>query len=86
MNCHEAVERITDQFDVDDKQGDWVSLSDHLENCSDCRVLFQQEQETFRTLRPIERIAATQHFKERVVKAIIEESDCATFGNSGFRS
>ncbi len=73
MNCHEAAELMIDLFDVE-KHQDTGSLREHLENCPECRARFDQEQRAFQAIRPVQRIVASQHFKEKAMKAILAEA------------
>jgi outer membrane lipoprotein-sorting protein len=74
MNCHDATELMIDSFDAEKHPGA-ESLREHLENCPECRLRFKQEQRTFEAIRPVQRIVASQHFKERAMKAIVSEAE-----------
>lgn len=74
MNCHKATELMTDLFDVENRP-ETDSLREHLKSCPECRLRFEQEQRTFETIRPAQRIVASQHFKEKAMKAIIAEAE-----------
>lgn len=73
MNCHDANRLMTDLFDAE-KRPSTESVRQHLEGCPECRARFEQEQRAFDAIRPAQRIVASQHFKERVMKAIIAEA------------
>lgn len=64
---------MTDLFDAE-KHPSTESVRQHLEGCPECRVRFEQEQQAFDAIRPAQRIVASQHFKERAIKAIVREA------------
>ena len=74
MNCREAAEQMTDFLDAEKHRGT-ESLREHLENCAECRARLEREQRAFEAVRPVRRIVASQHFKERAMKAIIQEAE-----------
>jgi hypothetical protein len=65
---------MTDSFDVEKHPGT-ESLREHLKNCPECRARFEEEQRAFEAVRPGRRIVASQHFKEKAMKAIIAEAE-----------
>lgn len=72
MNCHQAAKRMIDLFDVE-KPG-MEPLAEHLQNCPECRLRFCEERRAFDTLRPVQRIVASQQFKGKVMNAIVVEA------------
>jgi len=74
MNCHDATERMIDLLDAEKHPGT-DSLREHLENCPECRLRFEQEQRAFEAIWPVQRIVASQHFKEKAMKAIVTEAE-----------
>jgi outer membrane lipoprotein-sorting protein len=73
MNCHEAAERMIDLFDVETIPSTEPVL-EHLRSCTECGLRFEQERRTFEAIRPVQRIMASQRFKEKAMKAIIAEA------------
>jgi outer membrane lipoprotein-sorting protein len=65
---------MIDFLDVDEHH-ETEPLREHLENCPECRARFEQERRLFEAIRPVRRIVASQHFKEKAMKAIIQEAE-----------
>jgi hypothetical protein len=74
MNCHDTEKLMPDLFDTE--KHPWTeSVRAHLEVCPECRLRFEQDQRVFDAVRPLLRIVASDHFKERAMKAIIAEGE-----------
>jgi outer membrane lipoprotein-sorting protein len=73
MKCQEAIELMTDLFDVEKNHGaDFVR--DHLANCPACRARFEEQHKVFEAVRPASRVVASHQFREKTMKAIAEEA------------
>ncbi len=54
MNCNEFKEKVADLFDKNIDMQTQVQLSEHMDNCPECKAYYEELRETFNLLQPQE--------------------------------
>jgi outer membrane lipoprotein-sorting protein len=72
MTCRNAREGFIDISNEELSQ-EVSEVSRHLQTCAECRLQYDAWQEVIKSVTPPHSITASNHFRERVMKRIIEE-------------
>jgi predicted anti-sigma-YlaC factor YlaD len=54
MNCNEFKEKVADLFDKNIDMQTQAQLSEHMDNCPECKAYYEELRETFNLLQPQE--------------------------------
>lgn len=71
MNCRLVEEQLCDLLDQTESSG--PEVREHLQKCAACRARLLEQQSTLATVRPKLRVAASEQFAARTMKAIAAE-------------